>query len=153
MVDSEVALTRGNALPRVPVATGTVEPLGMTQQGTCHRRGEILRDDEHLGPPQGAPGCGLAIPDLVEAGTPWTITLSGVDSLAGLHCEITDIESQSSQSPKVGWGDGHIKAETTVSTPGLYRVTVRTMDAHTITQLVLASEPGTRQEVDLKQLP
>ncbi|MEV6394249.1 hypothetical protein AB0M39_05605 [Streptomyces sp. NPDC051907] len=102
---------------------------------------EMLRDDEHLGPPQGAPGCGLNVPDLVEAGAPWTITLGGVDSLAGVQCEVADVAGSDVQSPKLGWGDGEIMARATVNAPGLYRVTVRTIDAHTITQLVLASDP------------
>ncbi len=109
---------------------------------------EILRDDEHLGPPQGAPGCGLDVPDLVEVGTAWNITLSGVDSLAGLRCEIADVAGQNPQVVKAGWGDGHIKARATVNVPGLYRVTVRTIDGHTITQLVLASEAGAMREVE-----
>ncbi len=109
---------------------------------------EILRDDEHLGPPQGAPGCGLDVPDLVEVGTAWSITLSGVDSLAGLRCEIADVAGQNRQVIKAGWGDGQIKARTTVNVPGLYRVTVRTIDDHTITQLVLASEAGATREVE-----
>jgi len=109
---------------------------------------DISRDDEHLGPPQCAPGCGLEVPDLVDVGAPWTIALSGVDSLAGLRCEVTDVEGRNSQAVKLGWGDGHIKARTMVSAPGLYRIIARTIDGHTITQLVLASEPGTMQEVD-----
>ncbi|MEV2193593.1 hypothetical protein AB0I02_21780 [Streptomyces phaeochromogenes] len=134
----------GTAVTPLPLQHGAVAFDSVALKAVA----EVLRDDEHLGPPQGTPGCGLDVPDLVEVGTPWTVTLSGVDSLAGLQCEITDVAGQNSQSPKLGWGDGYIKARTTLSAPGLYRVTVRTIDAHTITQLVLASEPGTGQEVD-----
>lgn len=109
---------------------------------------EILRDDEHLGPPQGAPGCGLDVPDLVEVATTWNITLSGVDSLAGLRCEIADVAGGNARVLTAGWGDGLIRARATVSVPGLYRVTARTIDGHTVTQLVLAGEPGAAREAE-----
>lgn len=109
---------------------------------------EMLRDDEHLGPPQGAPGCGLDVPDLVTAGVPWTVALSGVDSLSGLKCAISDADGHNARPLRPGWGDGHIMARVTVDVPGLCRVTVRTIDGHTVTQLVLVGEPGTSREAD-----
>ncbi|GCB46551.1 hypothetical protein [Streptomyces sp. NL15-2K] len=134
----------GPAVTPLPLQHGAVASDPVALKAVA----EILRDDDHLGPPQGAPGCGLDVPDLVEVGTPWTIKLSGVDSLSGLHCHIADVEGRNAQSPKPSWGDGHIMARATVSVPGLYRVTVRTIDGHTVTQLVLADEPGTRLEAD-----
>lgn len=133
----------GPAVTPLPLQHGAVASDRVALKAVA----EILRDDEHLGPPQGAPGCGLDVPDLVEVGTPWNIMLSGVDSLAGLRCEMVDVAGQNSQVLKLNWGDGHIRARATVSVPGLYRVTVRTIDGHVITQLVLASEPGAVRKV------
>ncbi|MFH8990853.1 hypothetical protein [Streptomyces sp. NPDC017940] len=109
---------------------------------------EVLRGDDHLGPPQGAPGCGLDVPDLVTAGEPWTLALTDVDSLSGLKCEIADAEGRDPRPLRPMWGDGTVVARATVSAPGLYRVTVRTIDGHTVSQLVLAGEPGTEQETE-----
>ncbi|MEV8311821.1 hypothetical protein AB0P36_31965 [Streptomyces flavidovirens] len=132
----------GPAVTPLPLQHGAVAADRVALKAVA----EILRDDEHLGPPQGAPGCGLDIPDLVEVGTPLTVTLTGVDSLAGLKGVITDVESHKSQPLKLAWGDDQIKATTTLSAPGLYRVSIRTIDTHTVTQLVLVSEPGIMQE-------
>ncbi|MGW7002591.1 lipase/acyltransferase domain-containing protein [Streptomyces sp. NPDC054933] len=102
---------------------------------------EMLREDEHLGPPQGTPGCGLDVPDLVEAGSAWTVTLNDVDSLSGIDCQVSDVETGHTMTPQFGWQDGELVAGVTVDRPGLYRVTVRTIDARLITELVLAAPP------------
>ncbi|MFB7706349.1 lipase/acyltransferase domain-containing protein [Streptomyces niveus] len=134
----------GAAVTPLPLQHGAVAADSVALRAVA----EMLRDDEHLGPPQGAPGCGLDVPDLVKAGTPWAITLSGVESLAGLKCEITDTGGRALTPPRLGWGDGHIRARTTVTEPGLYRVTVRTMDGYRVSQLVLAVERDSGREDD-----
>ncbi|MGI5450710.1 lipase/acyltransferase domain-containing protein [Streptomyces sp. CA-243310] len=104
---------------------------------------EIIREDAHMGPPLGEAGCGLTTPDLVEAGRPWTFTLSGVDSLAGITCRLTNLEDpQDRQDPALNWEDGRPTAHVSVTAPGLYRISIRTPDGFTITQLVMADEPG-----------
>ncbi|MFF4580079.1 esterase/lipase family protein [Streptomyces sp. NPDC001389] len=107
---------------------------------------EILRDDINPGPPQGEAGCGLTAPDLVEAGRPWKLRLTGVDSLASLTCRLTDLSHPDDPVPLTpAWEDGVATARATAPAPGLYRIEVRTQDGFDITQLVMATEPG--QEV------
>ncbi|UUU45152.1 lipase family alpha/beta hydrolase [Streptomyces sp. NBC_00162] len=132
----------GPAITPLPLQHGAVASDHIALKAVA----EILRDDEHLGPPQGTPGCGLDVPDLVEVGNPWTLTLSGVDSLGGVRCEVTDLSTGSTQRLRLGWGDGDIVARATAYTPGLYRVTVRTLDDLTVTQLVLAAEAEPKRE-------
>ncbi|MFC8225526.1 hypothetical protein [Streptomyces sp. NPDC057287] len=108
---------------------------------------EILSRDAHLGPPQGQFGCGLTVPDIAEAGSAWTLSLSGVDSLAGLTCRIQDVEDPGTgQELRPGWMDGGIGVRVTVGTPGLHRVEARTRDGFRITQVVLVTDPALRPE-------
>ncbi|MFD9380001.1 esterase/lipase family protein [Streptomyces sp. NPDC059999] len=108
---------------------------------------EILREDIHLGPPQGEAGCGLDAPDFVEAGQAWKVTLTDVDSLAGVTCRITALDDpRDVQDAALTWEDGNAVAVATGKAPGLYRVAVRTLDGADITQLVLAGDAGGRLE-------
>ncbi|MFI2370294.1 esterase/lipase family protein [Streptomyces sp. NPDC018833] len=131
----------GPAVTPLPLQHGAVASDRVALKAVA----EILREDEHLGPPQGAPGCGLEVPDFIGVGTPWTVKVSGPDSLAGLACEISDTTGQNARTVKLGWGDGDIVARVVVDAPGLYRVSARTIDGHTVTQLVLAGDDGTRE--------
>ncbi|KOU54212.1 hypothetical protein ADK54_02305 [Streptomyces sp. WM6378] len=104
--------------------------------------GEILMEDLFLGPPQGEPGCGIALPDLVTVGEPWALTVDRVDSLAGLTCHVANTDDPTDrQQPTPGWEDGQITARITLSEPGLHRVTLHSHDGHTVSQLVMAAEP------------
>nr|WSW64301.1 hypothetical protein OG513_37690 [Streptomyces sp. NBC_00998]WSW64438.1 hypothetical protein OG513_38435 [Streptomyces sp. NBC_00998] len=103
---------------------------------------EIVRDDINPGPPQGEAGCGLSAPDLVEAGRPWKLHLSDVDTLSGLTCHLTDLENPTRPTPLVlTWQDGVATATATAPAPGLYRIDVRTPDGCDITQLAMAADP------------
>ncbi|WP_331738091.1 esterase/lipase family protein [Streptomyces sp. NBC_00069] len=103
---------------------------------------EIVRDDINPGPPQGEAGCGLSAPDLVEAGRPWKLHLSDVDTLSGLTCHLTDLENPTRPTPLVlTWEDGVATATATSPAPGLYRIDVRTPDGCDITQLAMAADP------------
>ncbi len=103
---------------------------------------EIVRDDINPGPPQGEAGCGLSAPDLVEAGRPWKLHLSDVDTLSGLTCHLTDLENPTRPTPLVlTWEDGVATATATAPAPGLYRIDVRTPDGCDITQLAMAADP------------
>ncbi|MFD3775149.1 hypothetical protein [Streptomyces sp. NPDC058612] len=104
---------------------------------------EIIREDAHMGPPLGDSGCGLTAPDLVEAGQPWKITLSGIDSLAGFSGRLTNLEdAKDQQELTLRWDNGQARADATVTALSLYRISIRTADGFTITQLVMADEPG-----------
>ncbi|MDH2392131.1 hypothetical protein QCN29_25775 [Streptomyces sp. HNM0663] len=129
----------GPAVTPLPLQHGAVASDRVALKAVA----EMLRDDQHLGPPQGAPGCGLEVPDLVEARAPWPVVLSGVDSLSGVRCTVApanapDTAGVGAQQLRLGWGDGRVRATATLPAPGLYRVAVRTLDGHTVTQLVLA---------------
>ncbi|MFF4331421.1 lipase/acyltransferase domain-containing protein [Streptomyces sp. NPDC001591] len=105
---------------------------------------EILRDDLNPGPPQGQAGCGLTAPDLVEAGHPWKLRLTGIDSLPGLTARLTDLSHPDHPTPPLPltWEDGVATATATTPAPGLYRIEVHTPDGFDITQLVMSTEPG-----------
>ncbi|MEU3721545.1 hypothetical protein [Streptomyces sp. NPDC031705] len=104
---------------------------------------EIVRDDINPGPPQGEAGCGLSAPDLVEAGRPWKLRLTDVDTLSGLTCHLTDLEAPARPTPlTLAWEDGTATATATAPAPGLYRIDVRTPDGFDITQLVMSAGPG-----------
>ncbi|MET8922720.1 hypothetical protein ABZW26_09970 [Streptomyces sp. NPDC004623] len=108
---------------------------------------EILCEDTHMGPPQGQFGCGLTAPDMAEAGSTWTLSLSGVDSLAGLTCRIQDVEDPGTARELVpGWMDGGAGVRVTVDAPGLHRVEARTRDGFRVTQVVLVTDPALRLE-------
>lgn len=102
---------------------------------------EMLREDEHLGPPMGGHDCGLDTPDLAEAGRPWSVVISGVPSPAGLRCAIHAVEGHAQFSPTLRMASGRVRATVTVPEPGLYRVSVRTRDGSHVSQLVLVTPP------------
>lgn len=75
------------------------------------------------------------------------MTLTDVDSLAGVTCRITALDdSRDVQDAALTWEDGNAVAVATAKAPGLYRVAVRTLDGADITQLVLAGDAGGRLE-------
>ncbi|MFJ9041439.1 esterase/lipase family protein [Streptomyces sp. NPDC102406] len=103
---------------------------------------DILLEDLPHGIPLGEPGCGLAVPDLAEAGVPWRATAENIDSAQGLTCTLTDTETGVERPVPVRMEDGRPTATITARTPGLYRVELHTYDRYTISQLVLVTEPG-----------
>ncbi|MFJ8078230.1 hypothetical protein ACIQ7Q_30945 [Streptomyces sp. NPDC096176] len=116
---------------------------------------EIIRRDTHMGPPQGEFGCGLLLPDVVEAGVPWSLQVTEVDSLVGLVCHIRNLDDPTdAQNPALGWMDGAIGTQVVVPAPGLYRVEISTLDGFTISQVVMATEPElTLSESDSRHAP
>ncbi|WP_254401551.1 triacylglycerol lipase [Streptomyces sp. AC555_RSS877] len=103
---------------------------------------ELLRDDIHLGPPMGGPGCGLDIPDLVSPGQSWDLVITGVHSPAGISCHITATDGSTAAplGPRLRLTGRHLTATATLPAPGLYRVTVTTPDRRQVSQLILAAD-------------
>jgi hypothetical protein len=131
--------TRSKHLSTVPIQHGDLARANSALDVVI----DILLEDEPQGPPLGEPGCGILTPDLVEAGQTWHATAENVTTLQGLTCTVTDTENKNSTRPApMAMRDGQPTAEITIDTPGLYRLSLHTRDSHTISQLVLVTEPG-----------
>ncbi|MFI5998513.1 hypothetical protein ACIBAC_42590 [Streptomyces sp. NPDC051362] len=103
---------------------------------------ELLRDDVHLGPPMGGPGCGLEVPDLATAGTPWEVSITGVSAPADVTCEVELVDGAgTAAAPRLRLVKRRVTGRVDTSEPGLYRVSVRTRDRSMVTQLVLVTAP------------
>ncbi|MFE3263683.1 esterase/lipase family protein [Streptomyces sp. NPDC059215] len=104
---------------------------------------ELLRDDIHLGPPMGGPGCGLDTPDLATVGAPWEIRITGIATPAGVTCEVSSVDGHSSaRTARLNLAKRSITARVEIAEPGLYRVTIRTRDKAQVSQLVLVMPPA-----------
>ncbi|MFD0056952.1 hypothetical protein ACFVHR_24880 [Streptomyces sp. NPDC127168] len=103
---------------------------------------ELLREDIHLGPPMGGPGCGLEVPDLTQTGQPFDIRINGVHSTAGVRCAITPVDGSTTRQLSISRlqkAADRLTATVVVETPGLYRVTVVTRDRRQVSQLILTA--------------
>ncbi|MGW3150672.1 esterase/lipase family protein [Streptomyces sp. NPDC001177] len=129
----------GDKISTVPIQHGDLGRADASLDAVV----DILLEDIHKGPPLGEPGCGIAVPDLVEAGQTWHAVAERVDSLQGLTCTVTDTEDEDNPQPaRMAMRDGHPAAEITLTTPGLYRISLHSRDGYTTSQLVLVAEPG-----------
>lgn len=109
---------------------------------------ELLRDDIHLGPPMGGPGCGLDTPDLAVVNTPWKIGITGVPTPAGVTCEVRSADGAGVPlTPRLTLTKRRLTATVETSHPGLYRVTVRTRDKAQVSQLVLVAPSDSESAV------
>uniref|UniRef100_UPI002F909250 lipase/acyltransferase domain-containing protein n=1 Tax=Streptomyces virginiae TaxID=1961 RepID=UPI002F909250 len=106
---------------------------------------DFLLEDDHLGPDMADDGLGLNVPDYVHPNTRWDLTITGTDEPAGIECTVSAIDVDYSKPTRVqADGDDRLRATLTVPDTGLYRVTVRSDQSHTLTQLVFAGPDGTR---------
>ncbi|WP_406254141.1 lipase/acyltransferase domain-containing protein [Streptomyces chartreusis] len=113
----------------------------------AHVRAVLTEHDRNRGPALGVGGLGLALPDYVDAGTPWLARLTPapgeeLDSHAGIACSVHDAETDRRiGTGRLGWHDGGIAASVTLPAPGLYRIRITTEGTPPLTQLVLALDP------------
>ncbi|WP_435218280.1 esterase/lipase family protein [Streptomyces sp. bgisy034] len=129
----------GTAVTHLPLHHGAVasDPFALRAVQ------EVLREDTHLGPPMGGPGCGLDIPDLARPGHPWELSLTGLHSPAGITCRITTADPTRPApplAPRLHSAGHRLAATITLPAPGLYRVTVTTRDRRHISQMILAAD-------------
>ncbi|MCF6525176.1 hypothetical protein HOY81_19125 [Streptomyces sp. JJ36] len=124
---------QGPAVIPLPFQHGAVARHPVARKAVA----ELLRDDDPLGPPQGAAGCGLDVPDLAVAGERLTVRIGEVDTLSGLDCRAVHLETGTVLPLRPGWRDGTLVATPVLGTPGLHRITAATPDGHTVSQLTL----------------
>ncbi|MFA7766362.1 hypothetical protein [Streptomyces sp. NRRL S-448] len=85
------------------------------------------------------------MPAYVHPHARWDLSITGTDDAAGIECTISAVDGEYTRSARVqADGDDRLRATLTVPDTGLYRVTVRSDQSHTLTQLVFAGPDGTR---------
>ncbi|UOB08020.1 hypothetical protein MQE23_02555 [Streptomyces sp. HP-A2021] len=104
----------------------------------------VISEDEQ-GAPLGGGELGLEVPDVVQAGEPFTITVTGSQA-AGASCYVVDLSTGGvKESPVLRHGDaaeeGKRAGELFLTQPGLYRVAVAGGGGSPVTRLLLAAAP------------
>jgi hypothetical protein len=136
-----------------PAGDHGIERLDTMGDGTVHRQsaqlpgsravplaqshGAIAKTDEALtivtdalveartGPWLGAQDLGLVTPDVVTAGKPLMVTVTGIDHPRDIQCRVVDVGTGRLVAvPPTLLIDGAITATTVLSEPGMYRIEV-----------------------------
>jgi hypothetical protein len=99
--------------------------------------------DRRTGPWQGAGDLGLDVPDLVDAGQPYAVTITGAERPIDVTCSVIDVGTGLRvDTPPVGREDGALVARAQPLRPGLYWVRIDGGGASPVTQIVMTIEPG-----------
>ncbi|MFJ5026814.1 hypothetical protein ACIQB5_01725 [Streptomyces sp. NPDC088560] len=139
-VQRDAASLGGAGVTYLPLQHGALAKDGVALR---YVQAVLTEPDEELGLPLGAGEVGLEVPDVVETGETWKLRVTGADSPAGILCTVHDAENDRRlDTPRLRWMDGEIGASVTLPSPGLYRVRVDTGGNSPVTQLLLASAPG-----------
>lgn len=102
----------------------------------------IVTDQEDLGIALGEGEIGLEVPDLVQPGEEFTITVTGEEDPAAVTCVVEDIgEAEVVRRPGLRWSNGTLAETVTLAAPGLYRIGVKAGAADPVTQVVLVAAP------------
>ena len=145
---------RGDGTVYSEVATGGIEPVSSLPQshGGLARAPEALvairaiLTRRRLGPPMGAAVIGLDVPDSVNAGESFEISVTSGDAPGGARCRIVDADTNLQVSrPFLVHRDAAMVASAKLPLPGLYRVEAQDGGFSAVTQLVLAlpvTRPG-----------
>ncbi|MFF7635971.1 hypothetical protein ACFZB9_22915 [Kitasatospora sp. NPDC008050] len=126
----------GPAITYLPVAHGA---LGQDESAIQHVCAVLTEQDHALGPPMGDGDLGLDLPDLVEVGSRWTVTVRGAVRSAGLVCTVQDIAAE--RRPvgiPLARREGAVSGTVSLGAPGLYRVSLDAGRRSPITQVLLA---------------
>jgi hypothetical protein len=109
----------------------------------------IARDvvtDRRTGPWQGAGQLGLDVPDVVAAGRPYQVTISGVERPTDVTCAVLDVGSGLRvDTPAVTRRDCAILAAAQPLPPGLYQVRLDGGGASPVTQILMSAHPDPDQ--------
>lgn len=89
----------------------------------------------------GAGDIGLELPDIVDAGTEFAVTLTGIDGPTDATVTVHDESGVVVHCPPIHRADGRWQATVRGLAPGIHRVTVAGSGTSAITQLVLVDEP------------
>jgi pimeloyl-ACP methyl ester carboxylesterase len=96
-----------------------------------------------LGPPLGGDlVVGLDVPDVVDAGQPFTAEIVTLDNPAAVDARLVDTATNAPERPPVFLrADGMLRATLRLDRPGLYRLEVSAGSGSAVTQLVMVVPP------------
>ncbi|MGH3683860.1 MAG: esterase/lipase family protein [Pseudonocardiaceae bacterium] len=112
---------------------------------------EVVRDvvtDRRTGPWQGVGRLGLDVPDMVGAGQPYWVGITGVERSTDVRCAVFDLGSGLRvDTPVVGYREGAMVARAQPLRPGLYQVRIDGGGGSPVTQILMSTpdpdpEPG-----------
>ena len=138
---------RGDGTVYVQVATGGVEPVSSLPQshGALARTAEAIAavravlTMQRLGPPMGAVGISLEVPETVVAGKPFEISIASKGDPRKARCRIVDAETDMQIArPIVAPQATRMTASARLLRPGLYRIEVKDGGFSAVSQLVMA---------------
>jgi hypothetical protein len=128
-----------------------------TQHGALANNADVLNHvkaitteyDPKLRLPLGEGDIGVETPDAVAIKETWMLRLTSVEAKSRIECTVHDAETNRQLDVlQVGKIDGGIGAQVTLDAPGLYRLRVESSGKAPITQLVLAFDPTTTDDID-----
>ncbi|MFD0575203.1 lipase family alpha/beta hydrolase [Dactylosporangium darangshiense] len=118
--------------------------IAKTREAVAHVRSVLTENP--LGPPLGETAIGLTLPDVVTAGAPFEIGITGTDP-AVVTCRVLDVGSERQvDRPAAGRRDGRLSATVTLPEPGVYRVELDGGGASPVSDLVMAVPADDRDE-------
>jgi hypothetical protein len=139
---------RGDGTVYVQVATGGVQPISSLPQS----HGALVRTSEaiaavravltmrRLGPPLGAAGISLEVPESVAAGEPLEISITSTGDPGRARCRIIDADTDMQiAQPMLAPQAAKMTASTRLPRPGLYRVEVKDGGFSAVSQLVMVA--------------
>jgi Lecithin:cholesterol acyltransferase len=104
--------------------------------------------DRRTGPWQGAGQLGLDAPDVVGAGQPYQVGITGVERPTDVTCAVFDVGSGLRvDTPALGRRDGAVVARAQPLPPGLYWVRVDGGGASPVTQMLMSAHSQDRGPV------
>ncbi|MER5224561.1 esterase/lipase family protein [Streptomyces flaveus] len=125
---------------------GAVVPLAQSHGAVAAAAEAVLvaQDavtDRRTGPWLGETRIGLDVPDVVRAGRPFRVAISGVRLPTDVRCVVVDVASGLRvDTPPARWQDGTIVAEGRPLRPGLYQVRVDSGGMSPVTQMLLSAD-------------
>jgi lecithin:cholesterol acyltransferase len=137
-------------VPRESAALPYLRPMPLAQAhgGLAATVEAILvaRDvllDRRTGPWLGDSELGLDIPDIVPAGQPFQIHITGAERPIDVTCALFDLErgGQRIDTPAVRLHDGVLTAVAKPLPPGLFQVRVEGGSASPVSQILMSTEP------------
>lgn len=138
---------RGDGTVYVQAATGGVEPISSLPQshGALARTPEAVAavravlTRRRLGPPMGAAGISLELPELVVAGESFEISVTGQKDTSNAKCRVVDAGTELPISkPFLIRRRAAMVASVRLPLPGLYRVEVKDGGFSAVSQILMA---------------
>jgi pimeloyl-ACP methyl ester carboxylesterase len=146
---------RGDGTVYVEAALGGVEPIsylpqshaGLARSPEAIAAVVAILTRQRLGPPMGATGAGLDVPDVVVAGEAFEALVSAPDDSVP-SCRLFNADTgEQVAAPMPMRRDGHLLVTMRSPTAGVYRVEVKTGGYSAVTALIMALPPGDTNDI------